>query len=260
MVRNLTIHVADSDVANGTCDDSSPVEAAISFDTLGLPSRVPGLAVTNVVVTADFDKGAQFCNAIEYVGDRTQASPFFPGSVRDSKIGLNSYSNFGISVTNINTRDSNTAGEGGNVAIVGNRVYSSSGCVGIQVGPWVERAEIEFNDIDVGCDGSGGVGISIDTTGVAGGSGTEEFKMPLPANLVGNTVDVRGSATVGVSIVDSAIGKNEGNAIIGDDGEDPYLCDNSGTVSFPTKGKKKNTFSVGTTTTIITTGVGCSDS
>jgi len=248
VVKNLTIHVAEPAVADGSCDgNGSPVEAGISFDPhphFG-DVGVPGMLVDNVEITVGDTNGekAQFCNAIEII---SQDNPPIQDSIHGSRvlgtvIGHKSYSNIGILVTNFNANDTHTNTHR-DFGMENNRVhYSENGCVGIQVGPWVERANIQGNDVEapggLGC-ASTGVGISVLTTGV----GNNKFLSPAPANIVGNTVDMRGAASVGISIVDSAIDKNEGNAIIGDPGDVPYCVTKSGDVPFPTNGKKKNTF------------------
>jgi hypothetical protein len=233
-------------VANGLCNGTGSLDAAISFDPhLEGGGGAPGARVTGVTITAT--NGAQFCNAIELKSAETRDdTPVDFARVSGSYIGRDSYSNFGIFVTNIKITDHDTQFH--DVAIIDNFVQpSAEGCVAIQVGPWIERADIEDNDIDVpGCDESGGgVGISVLTTGVAtvpDGSGPPNgavFDTPRPANIVGNIVNSDdGMIDVGIRIVNSAIGTNKGNTITGVGVS--YDVDNSD-VPFPTKGKKKNT-------------------
>ena len=243
-VSNLDILVQDVNVANGTAG-TGKVEAAISFDPHVGTSGLPRMTSFNIRVMVG--NNAQFYNAIEYASTTgLDEVPLFAGSVSGNEIFPNSYSNSGILVTNINTTD-NITGDSDNASISDNRVHpSSNGCIGIQVGPWVERANIEGNDVTLGCV-IGGVGIRILSTGVAHdglpvGAPPEAFEAPLPASIVKNIVNINdGNFNVGIEISDSDIGKNQGNVITGDIADQPYSVSNSGDVPFPTKGKKKNT-------------------
>ena len=83
----------------------------------------------------------------------------------------------------------------------------------------------------------------------------DDAPITIGKNSVDTTVDrIMGDPPrVGIRIVDSAIGKNEGNVITCSSPDQIYeLSDNDDATRnglFPTKGKKKNTLSDGTTIT-----------
>jgi hypothetical protein len=267
-VADLTIRVTDSNVANGSCVDSGIVQTAISLDPhiSGTDSGVPRMASANLVITTrpspdDPPSDAQFCNGIEYGSDAFDIPiivPMFVGGISGNTIDDDSFSNAAIVTRYINATD-NITGDSDQVTISDNTIhYSSNACVGVSVGPRVERIHLNDNTVDSPGGCGGGTGIAITDSGVGGGN----FLAPLPIRIEGNVVDTTlPGADIGISIENSAVERNQGNTLTGDDNpgveEDVpyYTCGNVGSVPFPTNGKKKNTFNGSE----IADSVDCSD-
>jgi hypothetical protein len=254
-VANLTIMVNDENVADGTCIGANVVETAVSLDPhiAGTDSGVPRMNSANLTVTTRNPDGslsdAQFCNGLEYAStsdDMPIEVPMFAGGITDNTIDEESYSNIGVVARFINTTD-NVTGDSDHVSISGNTIdYSSSGCAGIRIAT-VERAAIGENTVYApGCGGTGGVGIDIEDTGT--GTAHPDFFTAEPIEFKKNIVitTLSTGSDVGISIVGSAVEKNEGNTLSGDGTDTAYFTCDSGDVPFPTNGKKKNTFN-GTT-------------
>lgn len=265
-VSDVTIIVDDANIADGSCaatttgngdlDDApgvaySKVAAAVALN----PYRDTGTGTgprpgaSEITVRGNKENGAKFCNGLELGGATVDSlmsddTGFRVSGFGQSIIEPDSFSQHGIVFQNIDYRDDPDLG-----GLADNQVYVSAGaCAAIKVGPHVERGNLSNNTVYApgGCFGSPGVGIDIESSGVAFDDGAGNvLEDEVPIEIVGNTVYTTGTATVAIRIDGTAVSKNESNTFVCDAGAVPadvtyQVSDPQSDIRFAANGKKVN--------------------
>ena len=239
-IVNFHIVVDDSTVANGC---SGPVLSAVRMDPDLPTGGVPRLTAAGL--TIDTSGGAQFCNAIEYVGStRAIRRPQFMGGVGDNIIHVGAFELAGVWVNNINASDNTSGNDYDLVHVRANRIgldnpdgdpeaYCSTGII---VGPDVERATILDNEIvaplsappghlkPVGCTAIEVVTSGSNTPAADCSDGSTDFCEARPIALDGNIITTSGDGGLGVHFAAGTTAETQNNLLFAPSDSDGGFC------------------------------------
>ena len=247
-IAEFVVRATDPAVAGG-CGLAGGVQTAILIDPdqpfVGLPRPQ---AEQNVIVTGN---GARFCNAIENVGsDPSIRVPRFAGGIVANTIMPDSYEHAGIRVANQNLTD-NVTGDYDVVHTDANIVHATSSpcAVGILIGPAVERASVDENEVHA----SNGDATCGETAGIVVMDAGRNQESPLglaydflearPVEVSRNVIYTGGWASGGVAFDADTSAVAERNAVSAGHADDFGFCLETGSeVDIPTKRNFRNSF------------------